>query len=136
MDFKIFLSLLKNNEINLLKSTLISFPCIYFVAYLYFPYFIEFNLFSSTMITIGISTIMTMLFYFESVFLNKYNDSETYGFTLTLSIFTSLSAIILGIFCGFQLHTLYLLFIAISLSFLISIISFFFRRKKTKQHKI
>lgn len=130
MDFKPFFNLFKANEKNLLKSVLISFPCFYLTIYLYFPSFIELDIFSTIMITLGVAVLMTTILYFNVVYLNDCKSSIIYGFITLLLVCATLVAISLGLFLGFNVETLCIYGICVGIFFMCFAIKPLYQRKK------
>lgn len=133
MDLQPFFKLLGDNEKYLLKSILVSSPCFYTLISLFFPDFLHLNIISEIIIALGITIIMTGLFYFRVAFIEKYNKNTIFGLITSLLVFTNFFAILMGSISGFRVSTIYSILIAIGISYTFSIVRSFIRRKKAKK---
>jgi len=133
MDLQPFFKLLGDNEKYLLKSILVSSPCFYTLISLFFPDFLHLNIISEIIIALGITIIMTGLFYFQVAFIEKYNKNTIFGLITSLLVFTNFFAILMGSISGFRVSTIYSILIAIGISYTFSIVRSFIRRKKAKK---
>lgn len=131
--YNLFFKLLGDNEKYLLKSILVSSPCFYTLISLFFPDFLHLNIISEIIIALGITIIMTGLFYFQVAFIEKYNKNTIFGLITSLLVFTNFFAILMGSISGFRVSTIYSILIAIGISYTFSIVRSFIRRKKAKK---
>lgn len=130
MDLQPFFKLLNDDDKRLLKPILISSPCFYTLMSLYFPEFNCINIISGIIITIGVTIIMTGIFYFQIVFIDEHNKDTRSSMITCLLVFTAFLAILFGCFSSFSIRTLYVIFSGIIASYTISGIRLFWRRKK------
>ena len=131
MDLQPFFKLLGDNEKYLLKSVLISSPCFYTLISLFFPDFNNMNIISEMIIALGITIIMTGVFYLRLAFIAKNDKEITFGMTTFLLIFTNFFAILLGSLSGFHINTIYAILLGIGIWYGFSIC--FSQRKSNKE---
>lgn len=133
MDLQPFFKLLNDDDRRLLRPILIATPCFYTFISLYFPEFSSMNIISGIIMTLGVTIIMTGIFYFQIAFIDEYNRDTISSMITCLLVFTAFSAILFGCLSSFSISTLYAIFVAIIGSYIISGIRFCWRRKKTKK---
>jgi|GEM_PF-1326107 hypothetical protein len=133
MDLQPFFKLLNDDDKRLLRPILISLPCFYTLISLYFPDFNCMNIISGIITTLGVTIIMTGIFYFQIAFIDEYNRDTTSSMITCLLVFTTFIAILCGCLSNFSISTLYAIFTAIIASYIISGIRLFRRRKKSQK---
>lgn len=131
MELEPFFKLLNNNEKSILKSILISFPCFYTLITLYFPAFLNINIFGEIIIALGITVIMAGIIYFQISFIDDASEKITFGMLTSQLIFMNFFAILIGSLSGFHIITIYAILLTIGFSYIFSIIRSIIRRKKS-----
>jgi hypothetical protein len=131
MELEPFFKLLNNNEKSILKSILISFPCFYTLITLYFPEFLNINIFGEIIIALGITVIMAGIIYFQISFIDDASEKIIFGMLTSQLIFMNFFAILIGSLSGFHITTIYAILLTIGFSYIFSIIRSIIRRKKS-----
>lgn len=131
MELEPFFKLLNNNEKSILKSILISFPCFYTLITLYFPEFLNINIFGEIIIALGITVIMAEIIYFQISFIDDASEKIIFGMLTSQLIFMNFFAILIGSLSGFHITTIYAILLTIGFSYIFSIIRSIIRRKKS-----
>lgn len=123
MDLQPFFKLLNDDDKRLLRPILISLPCFYTLISLYFPDFNCMNIISGIVITLGVTIIMTGIFYFQITFIDEYNRDTTSSMITCLLVFTTFIAILFGCLSNFSisLSMLFLRLLLPLISFLASV---------------
>lgn len=131
MELEPFFKLLNNNEKSILKSILISFPCFYTLITLYFPEFLNINIFGEIIIALGITVVMAGIIYFQISFIDDASEKIIFGMLTSQLIFMNFFAILIGSLSGFHITTIYAILLTIGFSYIFSIIRSIIRRKKS-----